>query len=112
MSATIPERFRKNGWNYKLLARTAKGCLYSQSRHPDLPPNGKAAAYEVMRIRHRKAKTFLRAGQSFAVEAGEYLPGSAEWGRHGWTFVSLADAQHRLNAISATPHQKPAISGQ
>ncbi len=105
---TIPERFTKSGYHYRLLERTAVGAIYSQSTVPDLPPNGKACAYEVVRVRIRKERTATAKMGAFNFPAGEYLPGSNEWGRQGWTFETLAKARERLNAISATPHQKPA----
>ncbi len=106
---TIPDHFTKNGYHYRLIERTAVGAIYSQSTVENLPPNGKACAYEVVRVRVRKERQTSAKMGGFSFPGGEYLPGSNEWGRHGWTFDSLAKAQERLNAISATPHQKPAL---
>lgn len=88
------------------MERTPTGAIYSQSMVPDLPVTGKASAYEVMRVRVRKARQASAKMGGFSFAAGEYLPGSNEWGRHGWTFETLAKAQTRLNAISQPPHRK------
>lgn len=103
----IPTQFRKNGWHYKLVARTERGAIYSQSSLPDLPANGKACAYEVVRVRTREARTMTTKSGSFDFPAGEYLPHTEEWGRHGWTCATLPRAVERLNEISATPITKP-----
>jgi hypothetical protein len=103
MNATIPERYSKHGWHYKLVTRTKTGAIYSQSRNPDLPKDGEAAAYELVHVRFRKARQFERAGVLVAVNAGEYLPRDAEWGQQGWTFPTLARATLRLKRDFSDP---------
>ena len=110
---TIPTTYSKNGWNYKLLKRTDKGAIYTQSKVQDLPLDGKPAAWEVVRIRVREEKTIktTKDGQpsEYTIKAGEYLPHSEEWGSQGWTFVTLEGAEARLaeiSTISETPNHK------
>ncbi len=100
---TIPQTYTKNTWDYRLIERTAQGAIYSQSRK-----GGRVTDWEVVRIRTRKGRTITTPTGSYEIKAGEYLPTTEEWGTHGWTFTSLAGARDRLNAISQTPHQKPA----
>jgi hypothetical protein len=95
MSNIIPNTFRHHGWNYKLVRRTAHVAIYSQSMHPDLPDNGKAAAYEIARIRTREAATITMGGVTREVQAGEYLPTDREWGRFGWTAPTLERAEQK-----------------
>jgi hypothetical protein len=106
---TIPTRYSKHGWRFKLVERTAKAAIYSQSRHPDLPEGGKASAYELVRIRKRKERTFERAGVSVKVEAGEYLPSTEEWGSQGWTFPTLGQARDRLKRDFGDPSLKQTL---
>jgi hypothetical protein len=109
---TIPDRFTKNGWFYKLVERTPLGAIYSQSKHPDLPPNGVAAAYEVMHVRVREGRTIKTRTVDWDIQGGEYLPSTEEWGTHGWTCSDLPRARYRLAEISTifgTPRAKAGI---
>ena len=97
---TIPETFSKNGFAYRLIERTARGAIYSQTH----AATGKLCAYEVIRIQNHATKQTPH----FTVEAGEGLPRTDEWGRAGWTFFDLPAAKAKLRKIglpSAIRHQ-------
>lgn len=96
---TIPAHFAKNGYHYQLLERTPHAALYSQSTVPNLPPAGKACAYEVVRVRVRPERKASATMGGFTFPGGEYLPNTEEWGRHGWTFPTLDGAKVRLGEI-------------
>lgn len=57
---TIPLKYSARSWNYKLVERNACAAIYSQSKHPDLPENGKAAAWEVVLIRTQPTRKLDR----------------------------------------------------
>lgn len=102
---TIPDTYAKNGYHYRLVKRTDRGAIYSQSTVPNLPLNGKACAYEVVRVRVRTERQF----GAVTINAGEYLPSTNDWGRYGWTFPDLEGAEAKLaeiSTISPTPQTK------
>jgi hypothetical protein len=72
-------------FHYTQLARIGLVALYRQTH--------KASGvdrFEVIRIQRRQAHTWP-SGQT--TPAHEGYPGSQSWGRHGWTYGSLAVAQ-------------------
>ena len=105
---TIPETYSKNGYNYRLIERTAKAAIYGQHM------GSRLIAYEVVKVRVRAGRESEVNGRNVVFEAGEYLPSTEEWGRFGWTYPvngGLEPAQarfHGLNANSETPHKIPA----
>lgn len=108
----IPAKFSKNGWNYKLLERSDRVAIYSQSRHPDLPANGKATAYEVVLVRVAPPKTIndpIRGARTLGVR--EFLPSTEEFGRFGWTVATLSRAREKMAEIEAGLLQRRAPKG-
>jgi hypothetical protein len=97
----IPSTFRKNGWNYKLLARNEHAAIYTQSLHQDLPANGRAAGYEVVVIGRREAGSATLGGVVVEFEASETLPATESWGVKGWTFPTKEAAEVKFAEISA-----------
>lgn len=83
MSKTIPTAYSKNGWNYRLLLREGDYAIYGQ---------GGTSAYELVHVRSRGASSYVAAGKAVTIEAGEYLPNTNEWGRHGWTYHTRDEA--------------------
>jgi hypothetical protein len=79
----IPDSFQKNGWNYRLVERSDRFAIYNQ---------GGGSAFELVRIRTREASDTPH----FKIEAGEYLPTTNEWGRHGWTHHTLERARSAM----------------
>lgn len=91
---TAPTEYRENGWRYRQLRRTGNIAIYSQ---------GGSAAFEVVRIRTAPAKRFLGR----MLSGGEYLPSTSEWGRHGWTFRTLREAEAKMAMLVALDQQNP-----
>ena len=85
---TIPDRFRKNGWNYALLKRTDEVALYAQFRGETVPESDAAPAYEVVIVGHRAAGSAKMGGVDVRFEESETLPSNEDWGRRGWTSTS------------------------
>lgn len=93
---TIPTEYTRRTFAYRLVERVGKWAIYSQRHTSQEEPRW----WELCRIRTREA----RQTPKFAVQAGEFLPSDGEWGRQGWTFLTLADARRRRDQIIATPH--------
>lgn len=87
----LPLRFHKNGFNYWQICRTDKAAIYEQRT-----TDGQRVFYEVWRIRIRPSYTFN--GREYGVS--ERSPGSENWGRDGWTFYTLPDAQKRYDLLN------------
>lgn len=84
---TIPEKYVKNSWKYRLIKRVENFAIYEQSG------NGMAELrYELCRVRSHNGRTI---GTSI-VAPSEYLPSSEEWGRNGWTCWTLPQAESLL----------------
>jgi hypothetical protein len=89
-STPLPGSFRKYGFLYEQLDRTEHFAIYRQTRHG-------MSDFEVIRIRSQSQ----REVQGRLYRAGECYPSSAEWGRHGWTFTALGDAQRKLVELNS-----------
>lgn len=72
----IPNNFRKNGYDYRLLEREGNVAIYEQVK-----PN-RVYAFEVVKIRSSKARSAF--GHDF--EAAERLPSDDDWGTLGKTY--------------------------
>ncbi len=97
---TIPDAYTKNGYGYALVERTPRAAIYSQTH----AATSRLCAYEVVRVRTREAQQT----PNFNIEAGEYLPSTAEWGQHAKTVGTLAVARERLATFSEPPQTKRA----
>ena len=94
---TIPLLFTKPGFRYRLIERIADVAIYEQRFI-----SGGLAAYEVVRIRVREER---RIGNS-VIEAGEYLPSSEEWGRHGWTYSDFCAFEHAKDRLAVLTNEQ------
>lgn len=92
----LPATFTKNGYCYRMVARTPTAAIYEQRFR-----SGGLAAYEVIRVRRRAEK---RIGITI-LPAREVLPSNEEWGRWGWTF-SGNDALQAAKAKMYAQHDK------
>ena len=90
----LPKQFRRDGFNYRLLAREGHGAIYEQSWHgcPDSAP-----CYEVIRIRQRAA---FCIGDRY-VEPAEVYPNSEAWGANGFTLTDKDTAFAKLRALGS-----------
>lgn len=85
----LPEKFKKQGFDYEQIERNALTAIYSQSL------DGEVRAYEVIRV------TVAPAGEIMGnpVVEREIMPGAEQWGIRGWTYWNLEKAQSRAREL-------------
>jgi hypothetical protein len=85
----LPEKFKKQGFDYEQIERNALTAIYSQSL------DGQVMAYEVIRV------TVAPAGEIMGnpVVEREIMPGSEQWGIRGWTYWDLEKARDRAKEL-------------
>jgi hypothetical protein len=86
---TIPEVYRKNGYDYKLISRSDNVAIYEQT------DNGKFIGYEVCRIKIALAGLVFGKWQ----DVREILPSSSEWGRNAYTVFTIEKAHIRASEL-------------
>jgi hypothetical protein len=89
----LPTRFRRNGFEYRQIAREGHAAIYEQTWNGSENPS---IAYEVIRIRRRDG--FQIDGRF--VEAAEVYPASERWGVDGFTVTDRNKAFDKFFEIS------------
>ena len=87
----LPVSYRKNGFDYTLLDFNGVCCVYKQNLG-DI-----CVGYEVSHILHLPESTRLMGETLVKTEAGEYLPGTSQWGAKAWTLKSPEAALVKLS---------------
>ena len=105
----LPKEFRRDGFQYRQIAREGDGAIYEQRWTGSAGPS---IAYELIRVRRRDG---FQIGGRF-VEPAEVYPNSEDWGVHAWTVLDKATAFRKLREIvnasekeSANPVKKSPI---
>ena len=88
----LPIRFRRDGFNYRQIARQGDAAIYEQSWSGCPNPS---VCYEVVRIRRREG---FQIGGRF-VEPAEIYPKSEAWGVDGFTLTDKDAAFARLREV-------------
>jgi len=80
----LPEKLRKNGYDYELLERCDTHAIYKQI---DNKENGDSiiVAYEVFEIKKREDCEI----NGVKIEAGEIFPGNSAFGRYAWSCATF-----------------------
>src|SRR5262245_52956101 len=91
----VPLQFDEGLFRYEHVERHGMLAIYTQTHKPS-----GTVRYEMVRLRHQKAKTWPNG--SITPEREAY-PGASAWGLYGFTFHSLADAQAYLATLQTTP---------
>lgn len=88
----LPKTLGKDGFDLTLVRREGRAAIYRQTLRGEerVPP-----AFEVI-IPNVYSRNF-----SGPCEPYESYPGGGEWGRKGWTFLSLEAAEAKLEALNA-----------
>ena len=87
-----PTRFRRDGFNYRQIAREGEAAIYEQTWSGCTQPS---VCYEVIRIRRREG--FQINGR--LVEPAEVYPSSGAWGVDGFTFTDKDAAFGKLREL-------------
>lgn len=85
---TLPQQFRKNGFNHDVVERFENIVLIRKSQ-------GDWVGWEVARVFFAEAREI--AGH--AIEAGEHLPSSEQWGTYGFSYTTEAKARERYDKM-------------
>ena len=80
------------GHTLRQVERNEHAAIYSKSK------GGRVRVYEVIRIRRAKASVHPHAGP---IPARECYPTSEQWGRWGWTHVTLECAKEAFAGLTA-----------
>jgi len=89
----LPTALRKGGFDLTLVSRRDTAAIYRQHWPSGNPDND---VYEVVLPR-----VFNTDFRRQPVESYESYPASEEWGKRGWTYVTLADAQEKLEKLDS-----------
>ena len=88
----LPTRFRRDGFEYRQIAREGDAAIYEQTWSGCGEPS---VCYEVIRIRRRDG--FQINGR--LVEPAEVYPSSGAWGVDGFTFTDKDAAFAKLREV-------------
>ena len=91
---TLSRTFRSDDFDFERLAREGDIALFVKQKPPFKFQN-----YEVVIIQKRDAYTWPD-GQ--ITPAHEAMPSSRDWGKYGWTFQTLEDAELRFKSLIGT----------
>jgi len=89
----LPKKFRRDGFNYRQIARQGDVAIYEQTWTGSAEPS---PCWEVIRIRRREG--FLIDGR--LVEPAEVYPNSEAWGVNGLTFTDKDTAFAKLRDLA------------
>ena len=88
----MPTRFRRDGFEYRQIARERGAAIYEQTWSGCAEPS---VCYEVIRIRRRDA---FQIGGRF-VQPAEVYPHSDAWGVDGFTLTNKDGAFAKLREL-------------
>jgi hypothetical protein len=90
----LPTRFRRDGFEYRQIAREKDTAIYEQTWNGCSDPS---VCYEVIRIRRRDG---FQIGGRF-VQPAEVYPNSDAWGVDGFTLTDRDAAFAKLREVAA-----------
>ncbi len=88
----IETNFRSKGFDYHQVYRDGLWCIYRQTK-----PKTDIERFEVIKLHADKQSERFGA----VIPAHERYPSPQEWGKRGWTCLTLADAKVRLHRNTA-----------
>ena len=86
----LPPVIRKNGFEYTLILRTERKCVYRQRVSENL------YYFEVFVIRKKPGQIF---GQGREYPQREAFPKNEDFGKSAWTYHKLADALAKFELL-------------
>jgi hypothetical protein len=90
----LPTHIRHDGFDYDQLTRTAGHALYRKSK------GAGHCSYEVITIQRAKADYTWPVGKK-TLKGTESYPSSTLWGRAGWSFQTLREAEATFATLTA-----------
>lgn len=90
-----PEIFYRSGFTHRLMKQEGRICLYSLTKRGRM-------SYEVVRLQSPSKDNPL-TGRKHGVL---YLPSSSMWGREGWSYNDLKEAERKYSSLIllTSPH--------
>lgn len=98
---TLETHFRHDKFDFTQLFRERDVAIFIQMKE------GQSPAFEVIRVQNHGAAEFSMKNpktdevKRITIEAGEDYPRSEDWGTHGWTFRSEAEAMQKAQELLA-----------
>jgi hypothetical protein len=83
----LPEQFRKNGYNHRILRRVEDVVLIHKTQ-------GLWEGWEVACVQRHGSYQL----NGTTIEAAEHMPSPEQWGTYAWSYMRISDAERRFNA--------------
>jgi hypothetical protein len=88
--------YTKNGYNHEIVWRDED---YAITKLTDTD-TGRFSCYEAFKVKKRKPSTI----KGKIIEGGETTPCNEEWGKTGYTVMTLEKAQIKINELKNRKH--------
>jgi hypothetical protein len=89
MAKTIPDQFTKLKFNFDLVKREGNVVIFKKTQ-------GSWTGYEVMLVGIAKNNVTM-GGVITMHKDDEFLPSNAQWGKKGWSYHNITEAEARFN---------------
>ena len=89
----LPAKKRFNGFDYTLVLRGKRSCIYRQEVTPGIQ------YFEVFKIKVRKERILKVKGVEKKIEAAEMWPRDEDFGVWAWSCRTLERAMERFNEL-------------
>ena len=89
----LPLKLRKNGYNYTLVSRGKRSCLYAQEVSPG------RSYYEVFLIKIKPEHEFNGA----TLPAKEWFPPNESFGKWAWSYQTYERAMKAYDRLEESP---------
>jgi hypothetical protein len=86
----LATEFKKDGFDHKVIRRENMVALVEKKHRDHSLPS-----YEVVRIQTHEGYEIMGR----YVEPSEFMPRTAEWGIHGFTYTDLEDAEKKFKSM-------------
>ena len=90
---TLPEKIRKNRFEYTLVRRGQRSCIFCQEVTPAV------TYFEVFLIRVRPARIIRIKRLEKQIPATEVFPANEDFGKTAWTLRDLKSAYQKFNEL-------------
>lgn len=92
----IPNEFKTNGYNYRLLRRTDAYAIYLQFNDKGVQ------MYELHKLRILEPRQHVIDGREVVLPKREALASNELWGSHGWTFYSVLECENKIRELEGS----------